>query len=360
MNVNFIFIIFLLLNFNIGLAQNVNHTDNGQYNKISSESFDLKFPRDHNAHKEFKVEWWYITANLKNENGDSFGIQWTLFRSRSELDNNKATKHFKNPWISDQVWMAHAAVTTEDGHYYEEKFSRGDTGQSGVELSPFLAWIDDWEFSSNNDWSKASLKANGKQFSYELNLESEGPLILHGDDGKSIKTKDGHFSAYYSQPFFKIEGKLIINNKSFDVQGNAWADREWSNAILGPNQEGWDWISIHLDDETKLMIFRVRDSQRGDFYSGTFISDQKQKISLEGKDIKMKPLKYFNRKKIKNKKKSKVPIEWNIVIKSHGIDLKLKALNKNSFVDTLVPYWEGPIILSGSHQGFGYLEMTGY
>jgi len=256
--------------------------------------------------------------------------------------------------------MAHAAVTTEDGHYYEEKFSRGDTGQSGVELSPFLAWIDDWEFSSNNDWSKASLKANGKQFSYELNLESEGPLILHGDDGKSIKTKDGHFSAYYSQPFFKIEGKLIINNKSFDVQGNAWADREWSNAILGPNQEGWDWISIHLDDETKLMIFRVRDSQRGDFYSGTFISDQKQKISLEGKDIKMKPLKYFNRKNIKNKKKSKVPIEWNIVIKSHGIDLKLKALNKNSFVDTLVPYWEGPIILSGSHKGFGYLEMTGY
>ena len=105
--------------------------------------------------------------------------------------------------------MAHAAVTTEDGHYYEEKFSRGDTGQSGVELSPFLAWIDDWEFSSNNDWSKASLKANGKQFSYELNLESEGPLILHGDDGKSIKTKDGHFSAYYSQPFFKIEGKLM-------------------------------------------------------------------------------------------------------------------------------------------------------
>ena len=39
---------------------------------------------------------------------------------------------------------------------------------------------------------------------------------------------------------------------------------------------------------------------------------------------------------------------------------RFKALNKNSFVDTLVPYWEGPIILSGSHQGFGYLEMTGY
>ena len=76
--------------------------------------------------------------------------------------------------------MAHAAVTTEDGHYYEEKFSRGDTGQSGVELSPFLAWIDDWEFSSNNDWTKASLKANGKQFSYELNLKVKDHLYCMG------------------------------------------------------------------------------------------------------------------------------------------------------------------------------------
>jgi predicted secreted hydrolase len=25
-----------------------------------------------------------------------------------------------------------------------------------------------------------------------------------------------------------------------------------------------------------------------------------------------------------------------------------------------LPYWEGPVRFSGSHQGMGYLEMTGY
>jgi predicted secreted hydrolase len=27
---------------------------------------------------------------------------------------------------------------------------------------------------------------------------------------------------------------------------------------------------------------------------------------------------------------------------------------------TSVPYWEGPVFIEGSHQGRGYLEMTGY
>jgi predicted secreted hydrolase len=27
---------------------------------------------------------------------------------------------------------------------------------------------------------------------------------------------------------------------------------------------------------------------------------------------------------------------------------------------TSVPYWEGPISFKGSHEGVGYLELTGY
>ncbi len=167
-----------------------------------SEKFDLKFPKDHNAHYDFKTEWWYITANLKNTNGDLFGIQWTLFRNKSDLNNLKSTDNIRNPWISNQLWMAHAVVTSKKNHFFNEKFSRGGTGQAGVKISPFLAWIDDWDFSSNDDWSVASIKAGGNNFSYNLELESDGPLIFHGNNGKSIKTNDGHYSAYYSQPFF--------------------------------------------------------------------------------------------------------------------------------------------------------------
>ncbi|MDB2666982.1 lipocalin family protein [Luminiphilus sp.] len=32
----------------------------------------------------------------------------------------------------------------------------------------------------------------------------------------------------------------------------------------------------------------------------------------------------------------------------------------NSWLATAFPYWEGPVTVAGSHQGAGYLELTGY
>ena len=86
-----------------------------------SENFDLKFPKDHNAHYDFKTEWWYITANLKNTNGDLFGIQWTLFRNKSDLSNLKSAENIRNPWISNQLWMAHAVVTSKKNHFFHTR-----------------------------------------------------------------------------------------------------------------------------------------------------------------------------------------------------------------------------------------------
>ena len=42
----------------------------------------LVFPEDHGAHPEFRIEWWYLTANLKDESGADLGLQWTLFPLR--------------------------------------------------------------------------------------------------------------------------------------------------------------------------------------------------------------------------------------------------------------------------------------
>src|ERR1700686_90503 len=40
----------------------------------------LVFPADHGAHPDYRIEWWYLTANLKDAQGKSYGVQWTLFR----------------------------------------------------------------------------------------------------------------------------------------------------------------------------------------------------------------------------------------------------------------------------------------
>jgi len=66
----------------------------------------LVFPQDFGAHPEYRTEWWYLTANLKDESGAAFGAQWTLFRQGMEPGPERAG------WANQSLWMGHAAVTS--------------------------------------------------------------------------------------------------------------------------------------------------------------------------------------------------------------------------------------------------------
>src|SRR3954453_17855443 len=99
----------------------------------------LTFPADPAAHPEYRIEWWYLTANLIDAAGAACGVQWTLFRQAL------APGPQQQGWANQQIWMAHAAVTRADTHRFGETFARGGIGQAGVEASPFRAWIDGWE-----------------------------------------------------------------------------------------------------------------------------------------------------------------------------------------------------------------------
>jgi len=55
-----------------------------------------------------------------------------------------------------------------------------------------------------------------------------------------------------------------------------------------------------------------------------------------------------------------LPVRWRIAVPSHGLAVDSEPLNAQSWMGTTFPYWEGPIRVTGSHSGRGYLEMTGY
>src|SRR6202163_2684500 len=99
----------------------------------------FSFPADHGPHPDFRIEWWYVTANLVDSNGAACGAQWTLFRQATKPGAQQ------EGWANQQIWMGHAAVTRADTHRTSEAFARGGVGQAGVEAKPFLAWIDSWE-----------------------------------------------------------------------------------------------------------------------------------------------------------------------------------------------------------------------
>src|SRR5258708_16430376 len=137
------------------------------------------FPADHGPHPDYRIEWWYVTANLVDSAGVAYGAQWTLFRQAMTPGAQQ------EGWANQQIWMGHAAVTRADTHRYSETFARGGVGQAGVETRPFRAWIDSWEMRGSDRMREETiapleLNASGTDFSYALRLDADRPLVLHG------------------------------------------------------------------------------------------------------------------------------------------------------------------------------------
>lgn len=308
--------------------------------------YAFDFPADHGPHPDFRIEWWYLTANMTGPDGTAYGLQWTLFRSALAPEAGSG-------WTSPQIYFGHAAVTTPENHYVAERFARGGIGQAGVTTAPFEAWIDDWHLKGTT-FDRLKMRASGPEFIYDLDLQAQGPLVFHGDHGYSVKSAQGQASYYYSQPFFDLEGTLVLPDGPVSVTGKAWLDREWSSQPLAEDQSGWDWFSLSFDDATKLMGFRLRQTDGTYFASGTWISAAGDATPLGNGDFLVTPL------DLTRVAGRDVPTRWRVQVPDRNVDVTVQAINPQAWMAVSLPYWEGPVKVEGSHGGVGYLEMTGY
>ena len=90
---------------------------------------EFVFPEDHGPHPDFRNEWWYVTGNLDNEDGERFGFELTIFRF-ALVPTVSASN---SAWRTNQVWMAHVALSdaTRGRHLESERFARGAVGLAG-------------------------------------------------------------------------------------------------------------------------------------------------------------------------------------------------------------------------------------
>jgi len=320
----------------------------------------LVFPRDHGAHPDFRIEWWYLTANLLDQRGRVFGAQWTLFRFAVQPP---ALRSSANPWQSGQVFMAHLAITSPDDHVAFQRYARGGEHagvmQAGVTSEPFAAWLDDWSLASTGtDWLPLELHAAQAGFGIHLQLRGNGPLVLQGVGGFSQKHPDGGGSHYYSQPFLELSGSVRWEGESIPVSGQGWLDREWSSQFLQPDQAGWDWFALHLDSGEKLMLFRLRSRIAAEAYQhAVLIAADGSKRLLDPAQLRLSVL---DERSVAGRQ---LPLHWRIELPEIGRVLRVDALHQDQWLDVDFPYWEGAVTVSGerpSESGVGYLELTGY
>ena len=319
--------------------------------KAVTRGTELVFPDDHGIHAEQGIEWWYLTAYLQSDTGETFGIQWTLFRT---LMPSKV----ESKWWDNNLYFAHFAMQHKQDHVAFERFSR--SGQAKVTSSPFDARIDDWQLSSvSDDFLPLNLTASHENYEVSITL-SDSPIALHGDKGYSQKTESGHASYYFSYPFLKVNGSLIFEGKTYKVTGNAWYDREWSASLLDKEQLGWDWFSLvesqpgSQSDKQGLMLFCIRGNDNNyDYCSGTRIASSGETTHISKGDIK---LSVIDTVKLDN---HDYPSKWQVEL-LNSPTIIIESITKDSRNQLTIPYWEGRVKARGGFDGKGYAEITGY
>jgi len=319
---------------------------------------EFKFPADHSAHPDFATEWWYFTGNLSSADGADFGYQLTLFRIG--LQPGRAVDD--SSWRSQQLYMGHLAISDIENrqHISRERFARSAAGLAGAEQHPLRIWLGPWSIrGSDKELFPIQLSADSDDIAIELTLQAGSkPLVLQGDRGLSRKgAAPGNASYYYAFTRLPTTGSIRIGDKKLQVEGNSWFDREWSSSALAEDQAGWDWFSLQLDDGRDLMFYRMRDKQGQAqiFSSGVLVEADGVVHTLSLDNVHIEPVKLW-----RNNQGISYPVRWLLKIPQHQIDLRIDAAFEDQEMRLTVRYWEGAVRVSGSHNGVGYMELSGY
>ena len=330
------------------------------------------FPADHAAHPEFRHEWWYFTGHLDGPQGERFGFEVTFFRLALQPPSQPLAG--ESHWRTSQLYAAHFAVTDPERRVFHstERFARDALELAGASGSPLRVWLDDWSLTvpqglsdtlprgSSEPWR---LRAHDGPYRLALELRPQGTPVLNGDAGLSRKSSStSAASYYYSIPRLAVTGVLARDGASMPVTGTAWLDREWGSDGLAPDEAGWDWFALQLEDGSTLMFYALRhqDGTRDAASAGTFVD-----ASGEQRALRHDAVKISTQREWRSPRGGRYPIDWHLEVVALGLDLRLRPVLDDQELDTRPRYWEGAVDITGSRygkplQGRGYVELTGY
>jgi predicted secreted hydrolase len=323
----------------------------------------LPFPETHGPHPDYQTEWWYYTGNLAADGGQHFGYQLTFFRRALVPPAQRQAR--SSAWATDQVYMAHFALTDVADQRYQafERFSRGAAGLAGAQASPYRVWLEDWSVEEVGP-GRVRLRATQEGLGLDLLLADEKGPILHGDGGYSQKGPDpGNASYYYTLSHLATSGTVTVGDAAYPVAGLSWMDHEFSTSGLTADQVGWDWFALQLDDGSELMVFQLRqnDGSVDPFSSGTWIAPDGSARHLPRDEFEIRVVDTWR----SPRSGATYPAGWTVSVPAVELRLEIEPHLADQELNVSYAYWEGAVRIEGQRggqpvSGDGYVEMTGY
>lgn len=318
---------------------------------------ELRFPRDHGAHPEHRIEWWYVTGWLDRSGAGPLGFQITFFRVRPITAADNPSR-----FAPRQILFAHTALTdpATGRLIHDQRSAREGFGIAAADREDARVKLLGWSF-SRAAGGEFQAKIPAREFTLDLRFAPTQPVLLNGAQGYSRKgPSPREASYYYSMPQLRVRGTVVRRGRQTAVTGTAWMDREWSSSLLPPNAVGWDWTAINFDDGGALMAFQVRGDDGGEVYAGgTYRAPDGVQSTLTPDDVQFKP-----RRRWRSPATGAVyPVEAEFLVRlPSGVRrVPLKPLLDDQELvagqGVMPSYWEGAVSTPG---GRGYLELTGY
>ena len=323
----------------------------------------LQFPRDHGAHPDHRIEWWYATGwldRIEQRNAPPCGFQVTFFRVRTPLPAGASR------FTATHLLFAHVAVSdARVGHIlHEERAARAGFGLAEASVTDTDVLIRNWRLRREPSGNYQAA-CHAREFALRLNLQPGQPVLLQGRDGFSQKGPAiDNASYYYSLPQLQVSGELTVRGKREIVRGTAWLDHEWSSALMPPGASGWDWLGLNLDDGGALMAFQLRaqDLSAPAVWSSAKWRQADSVLQPARSAIAFAPTRHWI-----SPQGGRYPVETRITVGSRTLHLRplfdAQELHAQTMGNT---YWEGAVTAydgagaTAKRVGRGYWELTGY
>jgi len=296
----------------------------------------VEFPKDDARHIAM-TELWYYNGHLKDKQSNEYSYHYSVYLhdalARHTIVHASLHDHKNNKTYQYQRRLGGTSfIPTKEGFSFDWKV---------------------WKMQGAN--GKDTISGATTEFKFNLDLQTTSPEIAHGKTGLLDLDSAGE-GYYYSRPRMQTKGNLTINDKKIKVTGESWFDHQWGDyraTVLS-----WKWFALQLDNGSNLMLYLLANSDGKTILQTATLSKGRDAKYFTQKDFKTTPTDYWSSEISEHK----YPVAWNITIPSEKIDITLKPKNKNSEFDsratTYNTYWEGPVSVSGSNKGKGFLEVS--
>jgi predicted secreted hydrolase len=319
----------------------------------------LLFPRDHGAHPDYRIEWWYLTGWL-DARPRPLGLQVTFFRTRTPIDPANPSR-----FAAHQLIIAHAAIADPDrgALLKDERVARAGLGLAWASESDTDVGVDRWTFRRAGDGGYACAVA-ARGFDLHFTARPTQPILLQGEDGFSRKgPRIEQASYYYSAPQLEVRAHLTREGQTLEAAGLAWLDHEWSSTLLDPDAAGWDWIGMNLDDGSALTAFQIRSKGSGArlyAYASLREAGSNRVQTFAPAAVAFEPLARWTSPRTG----AVYPVAQRIRIGDRLFETEplFQDQELDSRASAGAVYWEGASRLREGERlvGRGYLELTGY